>query len=113
MGSAGDGISGGPPRDPFPGITLPSGTGAPGSEVPQGEGPVIGTPVVMDVGDSAQVPGELGRALVTAGDTTQGDPAAHTVISAGGDDYVSTGAGEGQTMTNEHGRYPWQQKPGA
>jgi hypothetical protein len=109
--TANDGISG-PVRDPFPGIALPSGTGAPGSEVPQGEGPVIGIPVVTDPGDSAQVPGELGRALVTAGDTTQGDPAAHTAISEGGDGYVSTGAGGGRARVDSGGRYDWQQPAG-
>jgi hypothetical protein len=89
--------------DSLPGIgifprpdTTPGTTGlSAGTET----GPVVGTPVVSTPGASSQVPANMPRATVTAGDTASAsdDTPVHTgpLLPGNPGEYLSTGAGDG------------------
>ncbi len=103
--------------DPFPGVSAPAGTGAPGSPgaEPGGTaGPVVGT---VQVNPAGLADGHgLGRVSVQvhSGDTSG---MSHNVAANGSPlndqsdaDLASTGAGQG-SYEPWH-RYPWQTKAG-
>lgn len=103
------------PDEFMPGIrsgTLPTGTGAPGSPSASGRAAdAVTTTVTPPWGGSQD------RYPASTGGTVEPGQSGDTPISPGpasgtGNTYTTTGAGDGTTMTNEHGRYPWQARAG-
>lgn len=105
-------------RPSFDGLStgIPSAPGSPGLSADETSGPAVGSPeMLISPQGSSQIPANLTRVTVTAGDTSgmsSDNPAAGSAIMPADEDYLSTGAGQGMSVVDNAGRYPWQQSPG-
>ncbi len=103
--------------DPFPGVSAPTGTsapGTPGASSGGSAGPVVGT---ARVNPSGMPDGHgLGRVSVQvhAGDTAgaSNDVSAAGTAANGATETGMTSTGAGSGGYEKFRRYPWQQKPG-
>lgn len=113
-----DGINpGNEVRPSFPGLPLPAGTGAPGSQgdtAAESAGTQVGDPIVSNPYGSSQVPENMPRVSVLSGDTSgmSSDQAvqASPITPGPASQYLSTGAGSGSGA--HYPRRPGQQPNG-